>query len=85
MWLLGRILPLVIGDLVPRGDEKWENFLTMMQIVDILFAPAVTGDILGYLGRLIESHHHQFGILYPGESKIPKIHFMVHMARLMKK
>ena len=39
MWLLGRILPLVIGDLVPNDDERWSNFLLMMEIVDILFCP----------------------------------------------
>lgn len=84
MWLLGRILPLVIGDLVPRGDAKWENFLTMMRIVDILFAPAITEDLLAYLGQIIEGHHHQFTKLYPAEPIIPKQHFMIHMPRLMK-
>lgn len=84
MWLLGRILPLVIGDLVPRGDAKWESFITIMKIVDILFAPAITMDLLGYLEQMIEGHHHGFKQLYPGQSIIPKMHFMVHMPRLMK-
>ena len=85
MWLLGRILPLVIGDLVPRGDVKWENYLKLMKIVDILFAPAITGDILSYLEWAIESHHIEFTKLYPRKSVIPKMHFMVHMPRLMKR
>lgn len=84
MWLLGRILPLVIGDLVERGDVNWENFLTMMRIVDLLFAPVITGDLLAHLGQVIEGHHQEFMKLYPGQSIIPKMHFMVHMPRLMK-
>ena len=39
MWLLARVLPLAIADLVPEDDERWINFLTMMDIVDILFSP----------------------------------------------
>ena len=83
MWLLGRILPLVIGDLVPEHDAKWENFLLIMRIVDLLFAPAITQDLVEYLARLIQEHHSTFRELYPNQSIIPKMHFMVHMPRLI--
>lgn len=81
MWLLGRILPIVIGDLVPE-DDKWQNFLTMMRIVDLLFCSKTTADHVGYLSRLISEHHHNFVQLYTA-SVIPKMHFMVHMPRLI--
>lgn len=55
-----------------------------MEIVDILFAQAITIDLLQYLARLIEGHHLGFTNLYPSESVIPKMHFMVHMPRLME-
>ena len=32
---------------------------------------------------LISDHHTEFCHIYPGESVIPKMHFMVHMPRLM--
>ena len=38
MWLLGRLLPLMIGDRVPSSDEFWINYLDMLEIVDILRA-----------------------------------------------
>ncbi len=82
MWLLGRILPIVIGDLVPEGDPYWENYLIMMRIVDILFSPRTTEDLIGYLSQKIYLHHSQFKDLYPNDSIIPKMHFMVHMPRL---
>lgn len=85
MWLLGRILPLVIGDLVPRHHAKWENFLTMMRIVDLVFAPTINEEMLGYLAQIIEGHHFTFTQLYPGESVIPKMHFLIHIPRLIKK
>ena len=49
MWLLGRILPIVIGEFVPQQDEHWELFLTMMEIIDLLFAPTTTADHAAYL------------------------------------
>jgi len=82
MWLLGRILPIVIGDLVPEGDPHWENYLIMMRITDILFSQRSSEDLIGYLSQKIFLHHTQFKDLYPNESVIPKMHFMVHMPRL---
>ena len=82
MWLLGRILPIVIGDLVPEGDPHWENYLLMMRIADILFSPRIHEDHMGYLSQLIFAHHTRFRELYPSASVLPKMHFMVHMPRL---
>ena len=83
MWLLGRILPLLVGDNVPNDDEKWANFLLMMDIVDRLFCTQVTEDDAVYLQWLINDHHKAFAFLYPEYSLIPKMHFMIHMPRFM--
>lgn len=83
MWLLGRILPLIIGDYVPDDDEHWENFLLLMEITDHLFAPCVTSDQASYLACLINDHHEAFKELYPSNNIIPKQHFMLHVPRLM--
>lgn len=82
MWLLSRILPLVVGDLVPEDDERWLNYLLLMKIVDLLFSPTISEDNAAYLVYLISDHHEQFTELYPSSSVIPKMHFMVHMPRL---
>jgi len=83
MWLLGRILPLLIGEFVPEQDEHWELFLQMMEIVDLLFAPTTSADHAAYLATLINDHHNDFCRLYPGRSVLPKLHFMIHMPRLL--
>lgn len=85
MWLLGRILSSLIGDMVPDDDEKWKNFLLLMEIVDFLFCPTISEEECAYLAVLIGEHHQEFTKLYPTESVIPKIHFMIHMARLTLK
>ena len=83
MWLLGRVLPLIIGDYVPDDDEHWLLFLQMMEIVDLLFSPTLSQDHAVYLSTLISDHHHDFHRLYPEQTIIPKMHFMVHMPRLI--
>ena len=68
---------------MPDEDEHWELFLKMMDIVDLLFAPSTSEDHAAYLAVLINDHHQDFCKLYPSSSVIPKMHFMVHMPRLM--
>ena len=67
MWLLGRLLPLIIGDFVPDDDEHWLLFLQMMDIVDLLFAPKLTEDHVAYVSALINDHHYGFCRLYPDQ------------------
>ena len=49
MWLLGRVLPLIIGDCIPDDDKHWLLFLRLMVIVDLLFAPSIPQDYVSYL------------------------------------
>ena len=83
MWLFGRILPLLVGDKIPDDDDKWNLFLNLMEIVDYLFSPKITEDQAAYLSVLISNHHQDFVVVYPDYSIIPKMHFMVHMPRIM--
>ena len=85
MWLLGRILPLMVGHLVPEDDDKWTNLMLMLQITGYLFAPRLTSDEADYVALLIEEHHCAFCKLYPDVSITPKFHYLVHMSRLIKK
>ena len=64
MWCLLRLLPLLIGDLVPEDCELWLNYLKLLKIMDIIFAPETTNGLAGYLSELIEEHHTTFTQLY---------------------
>ena len=85
MWLLGRLLPVMIGHQVPEDDERWQNLLLMLEVTDYLFAPRITLDDVGYLEHIIAEHHTQFVLLYPTHSVTPKMHYLVHMPRLFAK
>ena len=83
MWLLGRILPYMIGEHIQPTDEHRQNFLQLLQIVDLLFAPSISEDEVGYLSVLITEHHQKFVFLYSNSMLLPKHHYMVHMPRLI--
>ena len=84
MWLLGRLLPLMIGYWVPEEDEHWLSYLLLLDIVDILFAPDISPEDISLLSVLIEDHHNEFTVIYPSNPVIPKMHFMVHMPELIR-
>ena len=79
MWTLRRFLPLVIGHLVPEDDQYWENFLCLLDIMDILFARPITPDVRALAEVLISDHHSKFKDLYPNASITLKMYSMIHM------
>ena len=78
MWLLARIFPLLVGDLISRDDQNWLCYLKLLKICEMCNAPVLSEDSAAFLELLIEEHHQQFINLYPTASIIPKMHFMVH-------
>ncbi len=83
MWLLGRLLPLLVGRYIPEADKYWKNYLLLLDIVDVLFSRRITDDTPGVLHELLREHHSDFATLYPSESIIPKMHYLIHTPRIM--
>ena len=81
MWLLARVFPLLVGDLVPRDDKNWLCFLKLLKISEICVAPVLSEGSAAFVELLIEEHHSEFKRLYPNDSITPKMHFMVHFSR----
>ena len=82
MWTFGRYL---IGHLIPIGNENWENFLKLLDIMDIVFSRRLPVDECVYLESLTSDHHSCSKELYPEATVTLKMHSMVHMPRLCKK
>lgn len=78
MWCLCRLLPLMIGCKVTEMDEQSNNFLQMLEIIDIVFAPITSQDLIVYLHLIIREHHESFIELYPHCRITPKMHYMIH-------
>ena len=78
-WALARMLPLLVGDLIPEDDPYWLNYVLLLSIVDIIMAPKTTKATAAYLRELILEHHTQFTELYPERPITPKLHYMIHI------
>ena len=74
MWILVTNLPLMIGDLVPFGDEVWECFLLHIDILQLCTAKKVTAAQAGFLEALIHDHHQMYTRCYAGARLPPKAH-----------
>ena len=53
------------GAKIPADHPHGFNYLLLLDIVDIVFAPVCTADIATYLRELIHEHHSTFQELYP--------------------
>ena len=60
MWTLARMLPLMIGHLIPNEEPHWNHYLQLLDIVDIIFSPAIRPGIPSYLEVLIEENLEEF-------------------------
>jgi len=85
MWCLGRLLPLMIGEYVPIGDAKRNLFLLLLNIIDYVFAPKTTLEIISYVSVLINDHHTEFRRLYPECNITLKQHYMIHIPEWMER
>ena len=47
----------MIGDNIPETDIRWQNFLRLLEIIDLIFAPVLSQDDIAYLAFLIEEYH----------------------------
>ncbi|KAG8200625.1 hypothetical protein JTE90_022247 [Oedothorax gibbosus] len=75
-----RLLPLIVGDLIPEdGSCKcWSLFLSLKQITEIALAPKLTMNMVSYLKYLVDMHLSQFKEIFPQENLKPKHHFIEH-------
>ena len=72
MWCLARLLPLMIGEHIPRDDDRWELYKTFLTILGHVFAPNTDENIIEYLREFIEDNHVKFCDLYPDCLMTPK-------------
>lgn len=77
-WCLLRLLPLLIGHLIPVGNCFWELLLNLKQCLDIILAPVITCNVAVGLGHLVQENLQLFRHLFPDSRIKPKQHFMLH-------
>ena len=80
-WCLFRLLPMIIGNKVPVGDDDWKFYLICREMADYLMAPVYRKSWGAYLTNVIAEFIELFASY---RDNIPcKVHYLIHYPRLM--
>jgi len=71
----------MVGPKVPADDEHWKFFLSLKDIVEIVFAPRLALGHVLLLQTKIQDHIATFNMLFCDKALKPKQHFMLHYPR----
>ena len=82
-WCFTRVLSLAVGFIVPEDDNVWLLYLTLRQILDILFASEVEIGELKLLEVLIAEYLEMHTVLFPHVTLKNKHHHLTHYPRLI--
>ena len=83
MWLLGRLLPVILGKYVCDDDAHWKCYVKLLRVLTISTATEVTENTVATLSFLIQDYLATFNSLYP-DSITPKLHYLLHLPRQMQ-
>lgn len=79
-----RLLPLMIGHLVPEGDETWEVLMVLKDVLELVVSLRFTDESLFYLESKISEHRELLLNAFPACRLRPKHHYIEHYPRLTK-
>ncbi len=83
-WTLLRLIPLMIGELIPENDVTWGVILKLKDIVELLATPSFTDQTLCYLEENISVHRQLLQDAFPDCKLRPKHHFVEHYPYLIR-
>lgn len=84
MWLLGRLLPLMVGKYIPNDDPDWVCYLELLMILVLSTAVEVTQETISDLKLIVESYLFHYNKLYPS-SMTPKMHYLLHLPEQIRR
>lgn len=77
-YCLFRLLPLIIGTLVPRDNPYWHFYLRLRDIADLLFSQKWTAAMAENFRVIYAEHIQNFRLLFPAYKLLPKHHYLSH-------
>jgi len=83
-WCLLRLLPFIIGKLVPSDEPAWQVILDLKDIAELVVAPVHCLESIAYLECKISEHRERYQELFPEQKLLPKHHFLEHYPEMIK-
>lgn len=79
-WLLLRVFPFIIYNLIPENDLHF-NMITMLQkITYVAFSDVTTNEMIENMDQNVKALHQKFKELFPEKVPINKLHHLSHYA-----
>lgn len=85
MWCFTRILPLVIGSLVPEDNKYWKLILLMLDFIEDVTAPAYYPWDIHSMRDTVQTFLSYYQECFPEENVKPKKHYVTHYPTLTKR
>ena len=80
-----RVLPLLIGDLIPENESHWQLILKLRHLVEVIYSPVFHQKTFIYLKNIISEYLRLLNELFPNEnSSKPKHHNLVHYPEVLQ-
>lgn len=79
-----RLLPLMIGHMVPEGDGAWTVLMDLKEVVEIVLCPVFTEESIQYLQTKILDHRNMLQEVFPDFKLRPKHHYIEHYPDLIR-
>ncbi|KAJ8041305.1 hypothetical protein HOLleu_12090 [Holothuria leucospilota] len=85
MWCLMRLIFIMLGNVIPTGNDHWQLLLHLREICDVATSPVHTPDTLIYLEDTVFDFLDLYKTLYPLEKLTPKMHYLQHYSRQIER
>ena len=82
MWMLFRILPFILHDIIDDSEEPFRVFELLMNISSLLLAPVISYENISFLQRLTKQFLMDFKNFF-NKQIIPEMHYLIHCTRLI--
>ncbi|KAL2082779.1 hypothetical protein ACEWY4_022597 [Coilia grayii] len=83
-WALIRLLPLMVGGMVPEDEKAWQLLMDLKDIVELVVSSRLSEESLCYLESKISDHRQLFTDVFPNERFLPKHHYLEHYPNLIR-
>ena len=77
-WTFLRVLPFMIGPLVPPDQKAWLLVTGLLSLVQLICAPRMDGEILARMQPSVEQWLREFCGMFPDFKIKPKFHYLLH-------
>lgn len=81
---LTQVLSMAVGDLIEEGNEQWQVYLSLRDVMDILLSPYILEGEIARLKCLVREYFERRTTAFPNSTLKPKHHFLTHYGRLIE-